>query len=368
MGNGTGDEMPNDDPLTEDAYELCGEKSYEAPLDPLAEQTLCTLILQRHEYLEYHVPPVRKNLQPSPYPKFTEYQVNMRRKAEILSYKGQGDTNGLLTKSQKWANLAKNPKQLGAKNTQSCPTQSLLFSLSSSCGVPGPIITLYKDPTVPLYNYGYHPSNFNLENDVPLPEWKVFPKYDNEFQNNTLNYIANLVIQNPENNRYTFQFMTSISVNIAGTINTSGTAVDSIQLSIINPKFAVYFTDMLVPNIMSIVFLNVQPITVSFTSSSKGNFSATIYSGMVNVSNFALSTQPQFVYDLKMSFGVNYVLYDVNKNIINPSSSNLTISKANTILNLTGVSDKNYLSLKNCSLKSGSSVPFVPFTLTGKKT
>jgi len=325
-------------------------------------------LLQRQEYLEYHVPPVREELQPSPYPNFTEYQVSMRRKAEILSYKNKADTNGSFTKSQKWANLAKNPKQLSAKARQNCPDDSLLFSLSSSCDVPGPIVTLYKDPTVPLYNYGYVPPNFNLENAHPLPEWKAFPKYDSEFKNNTSDYIANLVIQNPENLNYTFRFQTPISVNIAGHINTSGTKVDSIQMSISNPTFAVYFTDTLVPNIMPIIFLNVQPITISLSFSADEDFSATIYSGMVNVSNFALSTQPQFVYDLKMSFSVNYVLYDGNKNVIVPSSSNVTISTIDTILNLTDVSDPNYMNFSNCLVKSVSSVPFVPFTLTGVKS
>jgi hypothetical protein len=359
-----------DEPPPEDEYTLCQEVFNNKPPNDPTLKTLCTLFLQRQEYLEYHVPPVREELQPSPYTRYTEYQVSMRRKAEILSYKNKADTNGSFTKSQKWANLAKNPRQLSAraKVRQNCPDSSLLFSLSSSCDVPGPIVTLYKDPAVPLYNYGYVPPNFNLENAVPLPEWKTFPKNDSEFPNNSPNLVANLVIQNPKNRNYTFQFQTPISVNIVGNINTSGTKVDSIQLSISNPTFAVFFTDTLVPNIMPIVFLNVQPITISLQYSSGGQFSATVYSGMVNVSNFALSTQPQFVYNLKMSFRADYTLYDSQKNIIAPGSSNITISTLDTILNLTGVSDTNYMSFSNCLVNSVSSAPFVPFTLTGIKS
>jgi hypothetical protein len=352
----------------EDEYTLCQEVYDDTPRDDPTEETLCTLLLQRQEYLEYHVPPIREELQPSPYAQFTEYQVNMRRKAEILSYKNKPDTNGSFTKSQKWSNLAKNVRQLSTKTQQNCPDSSLLFSLSSSCDVPGPIITLYRDATVPLYNYGFNPPNFNLQNAVPLPEWNAFPKYDSEFKNNTPNIVANLVIQNPKNRNYIYQIQTPISVNIDGNINPSGTKVDSIQLSISNPTFAVYFTNALVPNIMPIVFLNVQPISVSLQNSSNGQFSASVYSGMVNVSNFALSTQPQFVYNLEMSFNADFTLYDSQKNKIVPGSSNITISTIDVILNLTDITDPSYISFSNCLVKSVSSVPFVPFTLVGRKT
>ena len=358
-----------DDPTTEDSYTLC-----ESYVDDNSDKinptliTLCELLKQRQEYLEFHVPPIREELQPSPYPSYTEYQVSMRRKAEILAYKHKTDTNGDATKSQKWAYLAKNNRQLSAKKKKNCPDDSRAFSLSSSCDVPGPIVILYKDPTVPLYNYGYKPPNFNLQNNLPLPEWNTFPKEDSEFKNNEYNYIANLVIKNPNNRNYTYQFQTPISVNISGIIKESGTEVDSIKMSITNPKFAVYFSDTPIVDITPVVFLNVQPIEISLTYSYAGDFSATVYSGLVNVANFRLSTQPQFVYDLKMSFTVNYVLHDAQNNVINPDSSNVTIENLDSILNLTDTSDPNYMSFSNCLVKSGSSVPFTPFNLVGKKS
>jgi hypothetical protein len=101
--------------------------------------------------------------------------------------------------------------------------------------------------------------------------------------------------------------------------------------------------------------------------SSVGEFSATLYSGIVNVSNFKLSTQPQFVYDLKMSFNVSYILYDAQNNVINTTYSNVTISTMDSILNITDTSDNNYMSFSNCLIKSGSSIPFVPFNLKEKK-
>jgi hypothetical protein len=358
-----------DDDPKKDSYILC-ENYVNDNSDKINPTliTLCDLLKQRQEYLEYHIPPIRDELQPSPYPSYTEYQVNMRRKAEILAYKSKTDTNGNFTKSQKWAYLAKNPRQLSAKARQNCPDDSRLFSLSSSCDVPGPIVILYKNTTVPLYNYGYKPSSFNLQNSLPLPEWDTFPINDNEFENNKYNTIAHLVIKNPNNPNYTYQFQTSISANISGQISASGTAVDSIVMTISNANFMVYFSDTPIVNIMPIVFLDVQPVAISLKNSSPGTFSAKLYSGIVNVANFKLSTQPQFVYDLKMSFNVTYLLYDAQNNIINTNSSNVTISTIDSILNITSPSDTNYMSFSNCLIKTASSIPFVPFNLIGKKS
>jgi len=358
--------MGNEDPLTEDSYTLCGEKdpASEPKTDPTTEN-LCNVLAQRQEFLEFHVPPVRTEVQPSPYPKFTEYQLNMRRKAEILAYKHNGDSLGVLTKSQQWANLAKNPRQLYKKSSLPCPDESLAYSLSSSCDVPGPIITLYKDKNVPLYNFGYSPYSYNLQPDTVKPEWKTFPRYDIEFENDELNYVAELVLYNPNNDFYTYRFQTSISIYIDGQINDSGTKVDSIKLSISNPKFAVYFSNLPITTITPIVYMNVQPVMVFLKDSSPDNFNASIYTGLVNVSNFRLQTQSEYVYDLKMLFHVSYVLYDSNNNEIDPASSNIDISTVSTILNLTGEDDYYYLNYENCLVNSVSSVPFADFTLTG---
>ena len=105
--------------------------------------------LQR-QYRQEQPAPIRTELQPSPYPAFTEYQLNMRRKFEILKYSPttmSTQTNSD-TKSQKWSKLVQT-----TSNKKTCTINDNIFVPTSSSDVPGPIINLYYEPNVPLYNY-----------------------------------------------------------------------------------------------------------------------------------------------------------------------------------------------------------------------
>ena len=98
--------------------------------------------------------------------------LDMRRKAEILKYKGNSAN---LTKQQKWSQMAKGNGPLGKKvwanqndlgsnpnvlnlpqvgNTLLCNGPPLVqCSPSTACDVPGPEVTLCYNPNVMLTNY-----------------------------------------------------------------------------------------------------------------------------------------------------------------------------------------------------------------------
>jgi hypothetical protein len=125
-----------------------------------------------------NVPPTRYTPL-NPYPKNTQFQLDMRRKCEILKYAGSGSqqTNSLSKKKQ-YANLVSNigtrtivqnsieisgsqiiTKKInqintGARGNQyTCTQDRTLPTLTSACDVPGPIQTLIYDPSMNLYNY-----------------------------------------------------------------------------------------------------------------------------------------------------------------------------------------------------------------------
>ena len=104
---------------------------------------------------------------------YSSSTLDMRRKAEILKYKGN---SAQLTKQQKWAQMVKGNGPLGKKvwatqtdlvsqpNVDNLPigVGNILIcngpplvqcSPSSACDVPGPEVILCDDPTVPLTNY-----------------------------------------------------------------------------------------------------------------------------------------------------------------------------------------------------------------------
>lgn len=109
-----------------------------------------------------NIPPQRyDNLLTSPYLSsnggFTQTQLDMRRKAEILTYNSNRmlKTNSL-TKSQKFSIITKMPISNIPVYHNKCFTNEkgqFILTPSSSCGVPGPIIMLYNDQNIPLYKF-----------------------------------------------------------------------------------------------------------------------------------------------------------------------------------------------------------------------
>lgn len=97
----------------------------------------------------------------SPYPEYTRFQLDMRRKVEILKYQNvtsNTKTNNF-SKKQQWSMLVngvtKNASQATIKGTavSECLIDDLIPTLSSSCDVPGKSFVLQYDPSIPLYNY-----------------------------------------------------------------------------------------------------------------------------------------------------------------------------------------------------------------------
>ena len=112
-------------------------------------------------------PPPRNELQSSPYVLgFTKFQLDMRRKSEILEYKAarQNTKTNNFSRAQKWSHFIRNGSGVSqsvinqiADITQPveqlCPDDRLIPKPTSASDVPGPIIDLVYDPNVPLYLY-----------------------------------------------------------------------------------------------------------------------------------------------------------------------------------------------------------------------
>lgn len=129
--------------------------------------SLSEICQQRLDAQLTNKPPPRTELQPSPYILgFTQKQLDMRRKAEILEYSAvkQNTKTNKITKQQKWSHFIRN----GSRVSQSainrivageqpieeiCPDDRFIPKPTTASGIPGPIMDLVYDPNVPLYNY-----------------------------------------------------------------------------------------------------------------------------------------------------------------------------------------------------------------------
>jgi hypothetical protein len=92
----------------------------------------------------------RLELQETPYQNgVTQQQLNMRRKAEILKYnstKSSTQTNGI-TKNQIFSKIV-------STNYRPCSVDANNKPMpSSASNIPGPVMYLFEDPNVNLYNY-----------------------------------------------------------------------------------------------------------------------------------------------------------------------------------------------------------------------
>jgi hypothetical protein len=136
--------------------------STENPNQPLIDAFFSQICINRRNAQLNNVPPPRyDNLLTSPYlPQnggFSQKQLDMRRKAEILTYNSNRMLKAnSLTKSQKFSMIAKNAITNVPIYKNQCFTNEkgeFILTPSTSCDVPGPIVMLYNDQSIPLYNF-----------------------------------------------------------------------------------------------------------------------------------------------------------------------------------------------------------------------
>ena len=131
---------------------------------------------QRKLRMQFHVPNSRVNtISPYTDTNLTKFELDMRRKAEILKHTGSQKSNQVnkLTKAQLFAQVIRGyspvQKTIGKIFNQTYCDSSMNLVLTSSSDVPGPIRSLYLDQSIPLYNYATPDNSFSekvYENDL----------------------------------------------------------------------------------------------------------------------------------------------------------------------------------------------------------
>lgn len=299
--------------------------------------------LQRKLYLS-HISNVGTRFEPvSPYPNYTKAQLDMRRKAEILQYKEQ---TYVLTKSQKWSNLVR------AKYRQPCPDSQMKLVPTSSSNVPGPVILLYNNQNIPLYNYS---PNINYDNQLPTvayPQlnqpWDIHPVIDVICKHNVYTKVADLVLINPDAIYYNFTIKIPISISIDAIAYSPflhTTTASFIQLNIFSAKLEVYYGNVLI-NVSPILVPNFTAISL-YVNDTIGAFNASSYVGFLEINQLKLLTAKQYVYTFKLNLNISYIEYDSMSNEIT-TPSNINIIDVQSICNLKNVNDPYFNTTTNC--------------------
>jgi len=246
----------------------------------------------RKFFFLYNVPPTRLNLV-SPYGTYTQYDLDMRRKAEILKY-NTSTTQGTITKSQKWGrvvNTSVNPSSI-TSTIIDCPVD--MKTPTSSCDVPGPVILLYNDQNIPLYNYQSNTDAYSLLETQNNDPFKIAGIIQNETYNDTT-FLCVLKIFDITSTITTFEIVIPITLKITNPDEIS------INLSIDIPDLTVTYANIpnnLYPaNSASANFydLNNNVIPPQFNSTSNE------YHFLIKYGNITLPTVRGYIYSLLLA-------------------------------------------------------------------
>lgn len=325
---------------------------------------------QRRKMQLLNMPPTRYT-PVSPYPTFTQFQLNMRRKVEILKYSASNTnskTNNF-TKSERWKQLVSGnyqrrtipqydiTKSTNNNNVIDCSGNDSIPMPTSASGVPGPTIYLYEDPTVPLYNYNVVRS-YSILDDKNEAKWNTNAYNDITFKSGNENLLTLLGIrQYIERPIHKFNIQTSVGIYVSGIVNTINYS-SPISFSIIDIKCNVYYNGALITSPVVTYDGLLTQLTLNISGSQSGQFNATLHVGNIIIDNytdkFTLNTVNNMVYDIKLIFTVRQ----------NPGSeSSFTITNLGAFCNL---SQSNLNNANNCVITGTQSTsPNIGFTING---
>lgn len=306
------------------------------------------------------------------YPGYTQNDFNMRRKAEILQYnKSASQSNPKLTRAQKWIQLVRpattakdaynntilyqndgsgnftplvvkypdtyttiqvvvgydvfgNPRYADAyaivPGTLPAPCPTNIPVPTSSSNVPGPVMNLYLDDTVPLVYYNKNVDSYGIINPKNADPWTTITKNNIFFSDRVNNLFMNLIINNSiKDYAYTFTIKTPIRIYFSATVSPDvPDGLIDLPNNSINIQGVSIFT-----------FYNGQPVTYQKTpafsidhdqsinfdilfnkhyinnTEYNNTITGSFYLGTLTVSNFYLLTAASYIYDINLNFAMN---------------------------------------------------------------
>lgn len=241
---------------------------------------------------------------------------------------------------------------------------------TSSSDVPGPIINLVRDVSIPLYNYN-NPITYGIQNPESNNNYNYLINDNILFDNNIENKLFSLNITNNNDNyanNLGFDVPISISFQNNTTADLTSLSVDliskfnNITINVSNIVLNVYYNNSSVYS--SLLFPDSSSIDISLNNTITSPFSGSIYIGVLNIRNILLYTQPGYVYDIKltckMNDNINTIISDNAASLIEYTNQ-IAINKS--IIFNTSVSNKIN---NNCTINTDiSTIPNTGFILYG---
>ena len=280
-------------------------------------QTIDATCRAINELRRYNIPTIvakRFNLT-SPYPQYTQKQLNMRRKAEILQYKStnQNTKQNGTTKKQAFSYLVNNPHisaSISSVINRKVCDNNLVYVPTSSCDVPGPIEYLYMNPSIPLYNYN-NTRNYNSYIQIKDELLDIFTYTDVETSSTDDETIMSIYVRDGVKETDTnFSLTEPVSITVSGSNNTITDydldfSRNTVSITVTQVVFQIHYnttpiqtitinnpTNAESTNKLSVMYLN--------TTKSDDAFSASIFIGNLELNDVYLYTPPKIIYDINI--------------------------------------------------------------------
>jgi len=244
-------------------------------------------------------------------------------------------------------------------NIPNCNTDMIPMPTSSS-DVPGPIINLFRDVSIPLYNYSTNTNSYGLINEENNKKYIYIINKNIEFTDSRENTLFSLnILDNNNEYRNTIGFDLPLCMYFKTTMKDTNVSDNiswgNVNISILNINLSVYYNRSSVklnnginknpPNISNIYYDISLNKNVKYDNSY--TYSGFLYLGLLQISNLNLYTQPGYVYDIKLTFtitttyGSDYLSKNTNYNsyfndpntIIVANPSNIIKTSSNCIIN-----------------------------------
>lgn len=337
--------------------------------------SIITLCAQRKKQQLFNVPPSRiETVSPYIDSNITKFDLDMRRKAEVLKYdQGNTKTNNL-TKKQLFtqvmngssASVSKSSitKYIDLSNAESivltCDNKNLpITTPSSASGVPNDYINnvnmLYSDPNVPLYNY-INPVLTRPYGIINSPFPTNVIQYSNYTDVNTVSsYLTTVEFTDATTNDYYIVSLSNIplAIQIYGDITGTNISRRLNSIKIKDISLNIYYNDSFVtPNreyIYTIDPSNTYIVDVSNKKLGGKTFSETVYIGNLSIANILLYSSPGYFYDFKLKFNIGFSESSTTYNDV----SNVNVS---IIANVTNAYLLNHLPY-NCDISFSNKTP-----------
>jgi hypothetical protein len=324
--------------------------------------SIISFCAQRKQQQLFNIPLSRIEIV-SPYENsnVTKFQLDMRRKAEVLLY-NQGNTKtNPLTKNQKWAQVVNGKSPPVSKSFLNQKKESDSYQVlnnwnnkiniptpSSSCNVPNDYMNnvnyLFYDPSVVLYNYinPISTRSYGIINEALDTSVIRYVNYTDINTDISSNYISTVIFTDVADNVYYNLSLNNIPLafQINGEIskNTNGSAYINIFQNY-SYTLNIYYNDELVTSVNP--SFNLYPSNDYFEikniSNNSTTFSGTFLIGYLDITNIRIYGTPGYVYNFQLIINFNSNSESKDKN----GTYHLTNINESIIANVSTTSKKN---------------------------